>query len=165
VENGGKKMKKKNSIVLLCIITLLSTMIIHYVYAVPPEPASGTWTYVNTKKEITKKADGNVFIYGEEEGTWTGTFEGTSFDYFEIVKHSNGFVNCQGRISFEGTVKGEDGTLEILFVGKKDIAANHWMGKWVILSGTEGLKNLKGQGNWEGPSADLDYSGMIHFSP
>ena len=135
------------------------------IHATPRETASGSWTYVVTSIEVTKNANGNIFKYGEEIGTWTGTFEGTSFDYFEVVVHPKGFVTCQGRIAFDGSVNGESGTMDILFVGKKDLAAGLWSGKWVILGGAGGLTNLQGRGTWEGPSLNLDYEGWIHFNP
>ena len=135
------------------------------IHATPRKVASGTWTYVVTSIEVTKTANGNIFKYGEEIGTWTGTFEGTSFDYFEVIVHPKGFVTCQGRIAFDGTVNGESGTMDILFVGKKDLVTGLWSGKWVILGGTGGLANLQGRGMWDGPSFDLDYSGWIHFKP
>jgi hypothetical protein len=158
-------MKKKVSIFLMCTVALLTTFLIPIVYATPPEPASGTWTYALTSIETTKNANGNTFKYGEEIGTWTGTFVGISYDYFELVVHPKGFVTCQGRIAFDGSVNGESGTMDILFVGKKDLAAGLWSGKWVIIGGTGGLENLQGRGTWNGPSVDLDYSGMIHFNP
>ena len=158
-------MKKKVSTFLMCTVALLTMSLIPIVYATSPEPASGKWTYVVHLIEITKTANGNIFKYGEETGTWTGTFEGTSSDYFELVVHPKGFVTCQGRIDFEGTVNGESGTMIILFVGKKNLAAGLWSGKWVIIGGTGGLANLQGRGTWNGPSFNLDYSGMIHFKP
>jgi len=159
-------MSKKLSALIICIVALLPMLLIPAAYATPSEPASGTWAYTVTHIEDTKVAGGNTFRYGEEIGTWTGTFVGTSFDYFELVVHPSGFVTCQGQINFEGTVNGDkSGTMVILFVGKKNLEINLWSGKWVILSGTGDLANLRGKGTWEGPSFNLDYSGQIHFDP
>jgi len=165
MHKGVKRMKKSFSVTLVCLIALSATVFLPNVFASPPEPASGSWTYVVTSIEDTKYADGNTFRYGEEIGTWTGTFTGTSFDYFEVVIHPKGFVTCQGRIAFTGDVNGASGTLEIIFIGKKDLAVNLWSGKWVILGGTGDLAGLQGRGTWEGPSFDLDYEGWIHFNP
>jgi hypothetical protein len=158
-------MRKRLSALLICVVVLLSTLLITAVHSTPPEPASGTWTYYNTLKTKTKEADGNTFIYGEEVGTWTGTFEGSSFDVFTVIKHPSGFVTCKGLINFDGFVGGKEGTLDILFAGKKDLETGLWSGKWVILTGTDYLANLRGQGTWWGPSMDLDYAGKIHFEP
>ena len=157
-------MKRRFSITLLCLIALF-TISIPLVFASPPVPASGEWTYVVTYIEDIKTANGKTFRYGEEIGTWTGTFTGTSFDYFEVIIHPKGFVTCQGRIAFTGTVSGKSGTMEILFVGKKDLTVNLWSGKWVILDGTGELTGIHGKGTWEGPSYNLDYIGCIHFDP
>ena len=157
-------MRKKFSALLVCLVSLLP-ILIPAICATPSEPASGTWEYTVTLLEDTKVAGGNLFRYGEEIGTWTGTFEGTSEDYFELVVHPSGFVTCQGQINFDGIVKGKSGTMVILFVGKKNLEIGLWSGKWVILSGTGDLANLRGKGTWEGPSFNLDYSGQIHFEP
>ena len=160
-------MKKSFSVTLVCLIALSATVFLPNVFASPPEPASGSWTYVVTSIEDTKYADGNTFRYGEEIGTWTGTFTGTSLDYFEVVIHPKGFVTCQGRIAFTGDVNSASGTLEIIFIGKKYPASPEglWSGKWVILGGTGDLAGLQGRGTWEGPSFYLDYEGWIHFNP
>jgi len=153
---------------LMCIVALLSTLSTA-VHATPPTTASGDWKY--TLKPgfpvITKVADGNTFKYGEEWGTWDGTFVGTSDDVFTVVVHPSGFVTCQGLIDFDGKVMPMDksGTLVIRFVGKKNLTTGLWSGEWVILSGTDELASLCGQGTWWGPSLDLDYSGQIHFEP
>ncbi len=163
---GGRRMRKKLSALLVCLVALLPVLMIPAVQATPPEPASGSWTYIVDLIEITKVAGGNTFKYGEETGTWTGTFVGTSFDFFELVVHPSGYVTCQGQISFTGTVNGDKtGTMVILFVGKKNLDIGLWSGKWVILGGTGDLAYLHGQGTWEGPSFNLDYSGQIHFEP
>ena len=159
-------MRKKLSALLVCLVALLPILMIPAVQATPPEPASGSWTYTVTHIEITKVAGGNTFKYGEEIGTWTGTFVGTSFDFFEVIMHPAGFVTCQGKINFAGTVNGDKtGTMVILFVGKKNLDTGLWSGKWVILGGTGDLAYLHGKGTWEGPSFNLDYSGQIHFEP
>ena len=159
-------MRKKLSALLVCLVALLPVLMIPAVQATPPQTAEGEWTYeLNFDPIITKVAGGNTFKYGEETGTWTGTFVGTSFDFFELVVHPAGFVTCQGQINFEGSVNGKTGTMVILFVGKKNLDAGLWSGKWVILGGTSELAHLHGQGTWEGPSFDLDYSGQIHFKP
>jgi len=158
-------MRKKFSALLVCLVSLLP-ILIPAICATPSEPASGTWEYTVTLLEDTKVAGGNLFRYGEEIGTWTGTFVGESFDYFELVVHPSGFVTCQGQINFEGSVNGgKSGTMVILFIGKKNLEIGLWSGKWVILSGTGDLANLRGKGTWEGPSFNLDYSGQIHFEP
>ena len=124
--------------------------------------ASGEWTYVSLGKDI-RSGEGYMFILGEETGTWTGTFTGTSHDYFQAVKQPSGVVYLSyGLIFFEGTVDGRYGTLVISFAPGENVGGE-WSGKWKILSGTGDLENLSGQGKWWGPSQDLDYKGRIYF--
>jgi hypothetical protein len=150
---------------LVCIVALLFTLPTA-VHATLPKPASGDWKYALKPgfPIVTKVADGNTFKYGEESGTWTGAFIGTSNDVFALVMHPEGFVTCQGLIAFTGTVDGKSGTLTILFVGKRTLSTGLWYGQWVILGGTDALAGLHGQGNWWGPPLDLDYAGVIHFN-
>jgi len=152
---------------LMCIVALLSTLSIPAVHATPPTTASGDWTYTPTIID-ERWADGNLFRYGEEDSVWHGTFEGESDDVFTVVIHPSGFRNVKGLIYFTGTVPGltgESGSLVIRFVGEGTPPPVTWSGEWVILRGTGGLANLRGQGIWWGPPRDVDYLGQIHFEP
>jgi len=154
--------KMLSAVLLMCIVTLLSTLSTA-VHATPPTTASGEWTYTPTPIDI-RYADGNTFIHGEEVSTWTGTFLGASYDVFTVIRHEK-IWNVEGLIDFTGTVNGKSGTLVILFVGKLTPPPGEWSGEWVILSGTGDLENLRGQGTWWGPPKDVDYSGKMHFDP
>jgi hypothetical protein len=139
--------------------------------ATPPEDVAGDWTYVPTVVELTKVAGQNMFFDGEDIGTWTGAFEGTSTEDFVIVYHGGaGFNYYSGLIEFTGTVNGSDpGTMIIRTVGTQWSGTPEptfdvpWNGRWVIISGSEGLANIHGCGTFTGPSLDLDYEGTIHF--
>jgi hypothetical protein len=65
-------------------------------------------------------------------------------------------------------VNGELGTLVILWSGR-GTATGQWTGRWMILSGTDGLEHLHGQGTWWGPdppeSVDYPIAGKIYFDP
>jgi Protein of unknown function (DUF3224) len=165
----GDSMMRKLSLPLVCIAVLLSTFLIPVAYAKQPEPVSGTWLYLPYSITLITNPGGNQFKSGDEDGWWSGDFEGVSDDHFEVVAHPAGFVTCQGQINFVGMVNGESGTMTIHFVGKKE--AGLWSGTWVILSGTDGLVNLHGEGTWGGAGflggqnpvpGILTYSGMIH---
>jgi hypothetical protein len=162
-------MKKKISALLMCSVVILSALILPVIHATKSMPVQGEWTYVPTMLSV-KQADGNQICEGEEDSIWTGTFSGTSYDTFTVIKHDAvpgppSFVNVIGVINFEGSVEGKEGTLVIKFVGKKTGEPLMWYGTWVILSGTGELENLRGRGTWFGPSMDLDYAGKIHFDP
>jgi hypothetical protein len=164
-------MSKKISVLVLCCITLLSALLIPVIHATKATPASGTWVYTPSPIS-TRWAGSNFIVDGQEDSIWTGTFDGTSYDKFTVVKHDAypdpnfpRFVNVIGVINFEGKVGDNEGTLVIKFVGKLTGDPLLWHGTWVILSGTGDLENLRGRGTWYGPSRNLVYDGYIHFEP
>jgi hypothetical protein len=162
-------MRKKIPALLMCSVALLSALLLPVVHASKPITVSGEWTYVPNMLS-SRWANGNQICEGEEDGTWTGDFNGESYDTFTVIKHDAdpgppSFVNVIGIINFHGSVNGNEGTLVIKFVGKKTGEPLVWYGTWVIISGTGELANLHGRGTWWGPSTDLDYEGKIHFDP
>jgi len=170
-DDGMRKML--SAALLMCIVALLSTLSVPVVHATPPTPASGTETYT---PHITgmRFADGNTFLDVTSDDFWTGTFVGHSHSVYRAVIYSSGFWYGEGLTTFEYcTVAGKSGTLVMVMVGKKSaVYPFWWSGKWVILSGTGDLANLRGQGTWWGPGApapgvegSVSYSGKIHFEP
>jgi hypothetical protein len=132
--------------------------------------AEGRWTYepeviVEWDETLVGDAIGFVYVVGHEIGTWTGTFEGSSYDVFLLKDYRPEEDKVElpyGEIFFEGSVDGKNGTLIISFApGEK--SEGEWSGDWEILGGTGGLKKLRGEGRWEGPSRDLEYWGEIYF--
>ena len=136
----------------------------------PPGDASGDWNYLPTVDEVVEGPGQTTFIYGEDIGTWSGTFVGTSTEEFVVVNHAKaGFNFYSGVIEFTGSVDGHVGTLTIKTNGKQDPGTVEpgpglWSGHWVIVGGTGDLANLHGQGTLTGPSLSLDYEGRYHFS-
>jgi len=162
-DDGMRKML--SAALLMCMVALLSTLSTA-VHATPPTTAEGRW-YYTPYPSPPRWADGNQFIYGYEYSTWTGTFDGTSYDVFTVVVHPSGFRYVEGLIDFDGTVMGKSGSMVIRFVGKGTGTPPtvEWSGQWVILSGTGELASLCGQGTWWGPAKAVYYSGKIHFEP
>ncbi len=159
---------------LMCIVTLLTLST--PVHATPTVNVEGSFDYTY---EITgtRVADGNLFIYATEDEVWVGDFEGTSEAVFRVEVFSSGFWNVWLRSTFDGEVDGKSGTMVIQLVGKItwwDADRFWWYGQWVIISGTGGLANLRGQGTWWGPGfegpeipgerPDIYYSGQIRFT-
>ena len=155
---------------ILCMVALLPMLSMPTVYAKPPISsiaASGTWKYT---PRIIKMWDWG-FI-GDEVATWTGTFEGESYDVFLVWFGPSGIEGdwyVIGKIYFEGTVNGKSGSLVMLFIGERP-AGEEWYGHWMILRGKGDLANLRGHGTWWGPGAPgpgeegpLEYSGTIYF--
>ena len=151
----------------VCMVALLSMLPIP-VHATPPIPVEGTFDYTF---EITSErwADGHWFITATEWETWEGDFAGLSVAIFRVgwFNFPEGPLNVWLRSNFEGTVMGREGTLVIQLVGWRYLPED-WYGQWVIISGTGGLANLRGQGTWWGPGfgaegPDIFYLGQIHF--
>lgn len=143
-----------------------------------PMDASGNWVYKAGMPEV-RVAGQNVHTSNTDEGTWTGTFEGTSVEDFVVALHQVDETfpfaclhpkgKChgtyQGLMTFDGKVDGKAGTLVIKTNGSGPWPPlDNWSGSWVILSGTGELSNLRGQGSWWGPLGSLEYDGKIHFS-
>ncbi|HSR31854.1 MAG TPA: DUF3224 domain-containing protein, partial [Anaerolineae bacterium] len=138
----------------------------------PPEEAGGDWSYYAEPLGDPKVAGCNMFVPAYSEGVWTGTFVGVTTEVGVVVLHCSGKASFSGTLSFEGEVAGKSGTMEMSAVGTCCDEQGHWQGQWVILSGTEGLANLRGQGAWFGPGAGgfnapgkLEYAGNYHFEP
>jgi len=163
-------MRKMLSVALLmCTVALLTLST--PVYATPPVTASGTVNYTFLPTGM-READGNLFLYAIEWEDWMGDFEGSAEAFFRVEMFSSGFWNVWLRTTLTGTVNEKYGTLVIQLVGKKPLGED-WYGQWVIISGTDELANLRGQGTWGGPGyrddvkipgdPDLWYEGQIHF--
>ena len=152
---------------MIMILPILSTPAL----AGPPTEAEGLWEYMPTIVDA-RVADGNTFLHTTEVGKWTGTFEGESTEDGQVVIFSSGRWSFRGMVSFEGKVGDKSGTLEMSVNGTKPDVYSEWKGRWVILSGTDELANLRGQGDWWGPGSlgpgywgDIYYWGRIHFEP
>jgi hypothetical protein len=165
---------KKKLLVLLAIAALMVALLAGLsvpAQAGPPEDAGGEWRYIVTDVDV-RMAGCNTFMTTYDEGVWTGTFEGESTEVGVVVVHCSGKTSFNGSLSFVGEVNGESGSLEMSVVGQCCDEQGHWKGQWVILSGTGGLANLRGQGAWFGPGAGgpfkwgtVDYAGNYHFEP
>jgi hypothetical protein len=175
-------MKKRPLLLITVLIVALLCTLSLSAHAGPPIAASGTWWYIPTIVD-TRLAGNNMFLEVTSVDYWTGTFDspegGGSNSVYGAAIHE--FVSLtetgswygEGLSTFVGTVAGKSGTLVIRFVGRRPGATADWSGTWVILRGTDELKNLRGQGTWWGPGwqgdpdvyGQVDYSGNIHFEP
>ncbi|MFN2181746.1 MAG: hypothetical protein ACK2UR_08705 [Candidatus Promineifilaceae bacterium] len=163
-------MNKKYVVILMALFILLVLAI--PAQATKPDSAEGVWSYFVYKAEV-KEAGCNTFLTTYDYGKMTGTFEGETTEVGMVVEHCSGGVSFNGNMVFVGEVDSpagaRSGTMEMSVVGQC-CDENGWDGQWVILSGTEELANLRGQGTWSGPGAggpfvwgDVDYEGNIHF--
>ena len=168
------------TLLIVCIVALLSTLSISAVHATKPITVSGTWSWITPSISgpagsgffnVIRVANGNIFIYADDDALFTGTFKGTGYDIFTLRIHPEGFTTGKGQTLFTGEVLGEKGTLVIQWVGNTKNDLGWWRFEWTILSGTGDLANLRGHGTSWGPGpADIgvwggvDYSGTIVFA-
>jgi hypothetical protein len=132
------------------------------------EEISADFTYVPTIMNM-KLVDSNMFLDATDEGSWTGDFTGTSYEEYSVIFHGfagffiydTGFY--QGRATFDGTVQGKQGTLEILFIGHSSGSMDDWNGTWRILDGMGELESVQGNGIWymNGP-LNVHFEGTVH---
>jgi len=166
-------MKKRSTkfLITVLIAALLAVFSVP-VSAGPPDNAEGLWQYQPFILGA-EEAGCNTFLTTFENGMWTGTFEGASTEDGKVVIYCSGAWSFNAIVSFsEVSVNGKEGTLKMSVVGSTPDAFTDWEGKWVIISGTGELANLRGQGIWWGPGApdvglwgDIYYSGDVHFEP
>lgn len=168
---------KRRLATLVAAVMILSALVMP-AQAGPPMNAEGLWQYVPYILDA-RMAGGTTFLTTYEEGVWTdisptlpGTFQGTSTEDGKVVIHRSGAWSFNAIVSFEGTVDGKEGTLEMSVGGDRPDGSADWEGRWVILSGTGELATLRGQGTWWGPgspgpgeSGDIYYAGRFHFEP
>ena len=155
---------------ILCMVALLSTLWMPAVYATPPT-AGGGWFDLSIPEEGMEIwfADGNMivhawggggFLYGTTEGKWI-------HDEWSVV-HPSGIVTVNGVWDTPDgvTVNGAEGTIHVRYWGKADAATGVFQGEWVIISGTDGLANLRGHGAvWVDEFGIGGYTIQYHFDP
>jgi hypothetical protein len=120
-----------------------------------------------------RPAGGNLHITATEHDVFIGTFAGTGLGPFKMTFHApsqahpNGFYAGSGKTVFTGTVdSSHSGSCVIMWVGNTLNDQDYWGFKWVIISGTDGLANLRGSGYCFGPGPlGVTMTGKIHFDP
>ena len=159
-------MRRELSKLLVASTVILSVLLIPTALAVKPTDVSGTWSW--TADIISDRwANGNWFLLATEYDDLDGTFDGDGVGLFKVTVHSGGFLTGSGRTTFTGEVMGYEGTLVFQWTGTTKTLGK-WHCKWVILSGTGELANLRGSGigvETAPDSYELELSGKIHFDP
>lgn len=181
--------------VLALAAVLLATPYIGMVHATPPTTVSGRWVPTGTPTVSNLETKGanefydvyntGQYIIGDILGTFHQTFSVVvHFKDPEIAKNIESIPiperpeadfnwNKMDRV-FTGTVLGVSGgftmRLEAKGYGNIPYGPAHYdlAGTWVIISGSEGLANLHGQGTWwhtRTGFGGLEYEGQVHFDP
>lgn len=150
------------SVALILVMTLASAA-----SATRPGTAknvSGTWAWVYTNRIFTLMPTGDMIVDGTDTGTWTGTFEGSSDEVFRatrtppfgafVVGGTWGDVWGALTVTFTGRVDGKRGSMTMWVTYHRPANSQApadglgMSGTWTILSGTEALKNVSGNGTW-----------------
>jgi hypothetical protein len=181
---------KRMVLVSLALVMLLTAFSIP-AQATPPTEVAGEITYMarfkvhddsgecvppdgpeDPRPPCIRMADDNTFAETFEDALWTGGFVGASTDDCKVVIHSSGAWSYKAIASFQGTVEGHEGTLQVSMTGSRPSGDPEWRGRWVILGGDGDLAALHGQGTWSGAGAPgvwvwgkISYAGQIHFDP
>ena len=154
------------------------------VYAAKPTQVSGTWRPTSGAILIGPEhtAGGNHFDAFTNTGMYlTGPITGTFEQTVTVIIHTGEptFVEVppfdfSWRIdrTIDATVDGKSGTVVMrlickgstVMVGTSSVTSLE--GTWVIISATDELAGLHGQGTWWNiPPGRLGYEGQLHFSP
>ncbi len=140
------------------------------------EEADGVWCYTPDFSQLTPVAVSDdyvgpkVFFQTVENAEWTGTFSGDSLDFGVVGSPSATAAptTFSGTVIFESVdVKGTSGGLEFDVFGGRADPLDNWTGTWIITSGSGGLADLQGHGDWWGPGYSLDTPedcGVIYYS-
>ncbi len=133
--------------------------------ATPPSGVSGTIVVGNPGFALIRNA-GDVTIYTvTEHDTYAGALEGVTIGQSTLRLEGSGDFTLEGQHVFAGTVDGRSGTL-VLLIEARGIFPTSFVGQLVILSGTDGLADLRGSWTVQGiPGYAGTYSGQVHFDP
>jgi hypothetical protein len=131
---------------------------------------SGAWSWVSISYTQTPLDDGSILAAGARAGTWTGAFEGSSCDVFEMTWTPPFGDTLHGAAwgtltaLFTGRVGGKNGTVTIIFTMREPANDPVITGTWVIASGTKAFRHLGGSGTWvsSGVDSSATYDGTIY---
>lgn len=122
----------------------------------------------------------DVILVTDEEGWFSGSFDGTSYDYpctvvvedAEFDGEGNvigwGSRYYTGEVNYKGEVLDKRGRMKMIVVGKQE-GNGDWQGTWRIIKGYGKLSRVQGFGIWYGPGfqggedpGQITYEGWIH---
>jgi len=137
-------------------------------YAKKPEPVEFTMVVDGTTGHTTTDPSGNsdtsIVTKSNFMFTCTGDVDGSGyFDVREVVRKGGAWKTSTGLYVIDATVDGKSGTLFIkTSVNSRDPNPSYWR----IVSGTDDLVNLHGQGTFVFiPTQGLVFTGQVHFEP
>jgi hypothetical protein len=158
-------------------VKAISLLLVPTLFALAPsvdagQPIAGGGSFIQVSSTLNappRVADGNTFFSLTVTFVDSGTLSGTEVDVFTFVTHPNGNTTFHGVATFTGdiVVGGSvvaSGTSHFVIKGTGEGAS--FQGGLTILSGTDGLANLRGQGTFEGTlGVGGSYTLDLHFEP
>ena len=158
----------KRILSLTCVLVGLAALILGpaTAYASPPAEVSGTYEFGTTTVVDVRHAGGNTIIRDITSQELDGDITGSAIFERTFILHSSGKFNVQGVSTVAASVGDRSGTYTMKIVAAGDATTGAVEGKYVVLSGTEELANMRGQGTLTGISNVAGtYSGQLHFDP
>ena len=165
--------RKLIAIALLALLMVFAVAMAPALASSDEDDADGIWCYTPDLSRLQVVTfdpyvgdPGKGFLAADYISDWTGTFSGSSIDYGLLVAHGPDPLLFVGTVSFDGSVHGASGTLEMDVIGDRPDTISDWEGTWVITSGTDELADLQGNGNFWGPGwlGNPEECGVIYYS-
>jgi len=165
----------KMKIAALILVVLLPVLAVTATYATRPTIGTGKVTLVSqTMVGSARPAGDNSIATFKNTFSLTGALTGTALALERDVTHASSdrfSITFQGNASFTGSAGDLSGKLVIRYVGVNNGTFIH--GQFVIVSGTGGLADFHGQGEFsgkvgmgsEGGGLPMDYTLKWHIDP
>ena len=152
----------------VCVLLGLAGLVLipATVHASPPTAVSGEYEFGDRVVVEIRQAGGNTIIKDVSGMTLAGDIEGSMVFERTFILHGDGKYNVKGIVTAIASVGGRSGTYTQRVVATGDLTTGTVQGTYVIISGTGGLANMRGQGTLTGISNVAGtYSGQVHFGP
>ncbi len=153
-------------VIKVLLLAIVLPLVVQLAHGAASTTASGFIAGTSFTFTSTSFADGNTIYKVTVTTLLTGTLAGSGVDYATLTVHSDGSFVAQHQSICSCTVSGLSGTLTSVFNLSGSLVTGTATGQWTILSGTDGLASLKGQGTLVGaPFVGANYLLKIHFDP
>lgn len=139
--------KARWAVLAVSIVVVLTAVLAPAAGATTPKAVSGVWSWHGGEGFATDPLAGDTYIYGYELGNWTGAFRGSSYEPYTGVVRGDGSVWAIITVNFKGRVNGAGGKM-VMQLNVEEPVGDGIFGQWAIMSGSGGLRHLRGAGTW-----------------
>ena len=164
---GGERVNKKvlGIAVFLLAVAMLATPCIGMAHATPSTAVSGTFRPAGAPSIVINAAGNsdNQFWDVTAPMAWAGGISGACAYVGHLHLKSGIIVTTNDVWTLTAVVDGKSGTVTIQ--GTRSPSGE---GHWVIISVTDALSNLHGEGTYSQPNTGTPvyaYTGQVHFDP